>query len=334
MPVPWDDLVDVLRSGQRFLLTSHVRPDCDALGSELGLAGILEALGKQVAIVNADATPANIAFIDPENRIQALGIDVTLGALPEHDVLVVVDTSAWVQLGDMANALKTSNATKIVIDHHVSSDDLGATQFKDTNCEATGRLIADLAGHLDVELTSKISTPLFAALVTDTGWLRFPSVTASSYEVAAKLVAGGADPPWVYGQLYEQDTLQRNLLLGRILSRLATLHKGRLAHTYVLNNDFEEIGALRTDTDDAVNQGLRIKGTETSLILVEQEAGGFKVSFRSRGPIDVSKVAEQFGGGGHKAASGAFINESFEKTQQAVVKAMSDALLGDEVDQH
>ena len=252
---------------------------------------------------------------------------MTLDSLPEHDVFVVLDTSAWIQLGEMGQALRSSSAKKIVIDHHVSSDHLGAVEFKDTECEATGRLIADLAEHLGVAMTPQIATPLFAALVTDTGWLRFPSVSASSYETAAKLVAAGASPTWVYGQLYEQDTLARNLLLGRILSRLVTLHDGRLAHTYVLNSDFVEFGAQRTDTEDAVNQGLRIKGTEAAFILVEQPAGGFKVSLRSRGGTDVSKVAEQFGGGGHKAASGAFVDEPFEQAQQMVVKAMSDALL-------
>ena len=188
MPLDWDALADVLRSGSRFLLTSHMRPDCDALGSELGLAKILESLGKQVSIVNHDATPGNIAFIDPDGKIQSLGNGVTLDSIPEHDVFVVLDTSAWVQLGDMGEALKASTATKIVIDHHVSSDDLGATEFKDTQCEATGRLVADLAKHLKVTLTPEIATPLFAALITDTGWLRFPSVTASSYECAASLI--------------------------------------------------------------------------------------------------------------------------------------------------
>ena len=327
MAFDWQGLAEQLRRGHRFLLTSHVRPDCDALGSELGLAGILESLGKQVSIVNADKTPANISFIDPQNKIQWL--DDLDGVIPEHDTFVVVDTSAWIQLGAMGDVMRASSASKLVIDHHVSSDDLGATEFKDTECEATGRLIADLAQHLQVSFTESIATPLFAALITDTGWLRFASVTASSYECAARLIDGGADPAWIYGQLYEQDTLQRNLLRGAIFSRLTALHDGRLVHTYVRNQDFEDTGAQRTDTEDAVNQGLRIKGTETAFIMVEQPSGGFKVSFRSRGPVDCSKVAEQFGGGGHKAAAGAFVNLPFEEAQRAVVKSMSDALLGD-----
>ena len=322
MSLNWDALCEVLRNGERFLLTSHVRPDCDALGSELGLAGILESMGKTVSIVNADTTPANIQFIDPDRKIQGLGVDVKADSLPEHDVFVVLDTSAWIQLGEMADVMRASTATKIVIDHHVSSDDLSATEFKDTKCEATGRLVADLATQLGIELTPEIATPLFAALMTDTGWLRFSSVTASSYACAARLIEGGASPSWVYGQLYEQDTLARNHLRARIFARLTELEGGRLMHMYCLNEDFAETNAQRTDTEDCVNQGLRIKGTEVSFIIVEQPDGKWKASFRSRGKVDVSKVAEQFGGGGHKAAAGALIEGSLEENQVALIEAI------------
>lgn len=327
MSLPWAELVPILRNHDRFLLTSHIRPDCDALGSELGLAGILDALGKQVSIINGHETPQNLAFIDPEKRIQALGMDVDADAIPEHDVFVILDTSAWAQLGPMGDVLKASQAKKIIIDHHVSQDDLGATPYKNTTAEATGRLITELAEQVDVPLTPEIATPLFAALVTDTGWLRFPSVTSSSYEIAARLMEGGADPTWIYGQLYEQETLGRSRLRGVILSRLETLHEGRLVHTYVRESDFADTGAVPTDTEDAINQGLAIRGTEVAAILVEQKTGGFKISFRSRCHVDCSEVAANFGGGGHKAAAGAFIDEPFEEAQQKVVKTLGDALL-------
>ena len=327
MSLPWSELVSVLQEHQRFLLTSHIRPDCDALGSELGLAGILDALGKEVSIINGHPTPPNLAFIDPNQRIQALDIDIQADAIPEHDVLVILDTSAWAQLGSMGDVLKASQAKKIIIDHHVSQDELGATPYKNTTAEATGRLITELAGQIGVTLTPEISTPLFAALVTDTGWLRFPSVTAGSYQIAAQLIKGGADPTWIYGQLYEQETLGRSRLRGVILSRLETLHEGRLVHTFVRSNDFESTGAVPSDTEDAINQGLAIKGTEVAAILVEQLTGGFKISFRSRCHVDCSAVASQFGGGGHKAAAGAFIEAPFEEAQAQVVKALGDALL-------
>lgn len=327
MSFPWDELVRLIQDNHRFVLTSHIRPDCDALGSELGLAAILDALGKEVTIINGHETPPNLAFIDPQSRIKTLGVDVSLAEIPEHDVFVILDTSAWAQLGPMGDVVRATKAPKIIIDHHVSQDDLGATPYKNTSAEATGRLITELAEHLGVKLTEEIATPLFAALVTDTGWLRFGSVTPESFQVAGRLMAGGADPTWVYAQLYEQETLGRSRLRGVILSRLGTLHEGRLVHTYVRYTDFAETGAHPSDTEDAINQGLAISGTQVATILVEQKTGGFKLSFRSRCHVDCSEVAGAFGGGGHKAAAGAFIDEPFETAQPKVLKVLSDALL-------
>src|SRR5262249_12737031 len=135
--INWPRLTEILRAHRRFLLTSHIRPDCDALGSELGMAGVLEALGKETLIVNGQATPRNLQFIDPAKRIKAIGIDVQPADLEAFDVLIVLDTSAWAQLGPMGDVVRATKAKKIIIDHHVSGDDLGAEPFKDVTAEAT-----------------------------------------------------------------------------------------------------------------------------------------------------------------------------------------------------
>ena len=126
MPIDWGPFVDLVKAHQRFLLTSHIRPDCDALGSELGMAGVLDALGKDVRIVNGQETPPNLAFIDPNQRIQAIGVHVTADQLRDAEVLMVLDTSAWAQLGPMSEVVQSTPATKVIVDHHVSEDDLGA----------------------------------------------------------------------------------------------------------------------------------------------------------------------------------------------------------------
>ena len=131
MSINWPRFVELVRAKQKFLLVSHIRPDCDALGSELGMAGILDALGKNVRIVNGQATPPNYQFIDPQKRIKAINVDVKPAELDDVEVLMVLDTSAWAQLGPMGDVVRSTKAQKIVLDHHVSSDDLGAEQFKD-----------------------------------------------------------------------------------------------------------------------------------------------------------------------------------------------------------
>jgi phosphoesterase RecJ-like protein len=290
------------------------------------MAGVLEALGKQVVIVNGQATPPNLAFIDPQKRIRVIGQDVQLTDLEDIELLIVLDTSAWAQLGPMGDVLRATKAKKLVIDHHVSEDDLDAEQFKNTAAEATGRLVVEAAEALGVSLTPEIAAPLFAAVATDTGWFRFASATAETYRLAAKLIDAGVVPDAVYRALYEQDSIGRVKLRGIILSRVASELEGRLAYTYVLKEDFAKAGALPSDTEDAINMTLAIAGTDFAVILVEQSAGGFKISFRSRCHVDCSQLAGRFGGGGHKAAAGAFVEGSFDEVIAKVLDVVRAAL--------
>jgi phosphoesterase RecJ-like protein len=326
MTLNWSRFAEIIHAHERFLLTSHIRPDCDALGSELGMALILEALGKRVTIVNGMETPPNIALIDPDKRIKVIGESIHLEDLDDIEVLMVLDTSAWAQLGPMGDVLRATKAKKIVVDHHVSEDDLEAEAFKNTSAEATGRLVVEAAEALGVALTPEMAMPIFAALATDTGWFRFGSVTSGTYQIAAKLLEAGASPPAIYRELYEQDTLGRVKLRGIILSRTDTELDGRLAHTYVLKEDFAQAGALPADTEDAINMTLAIAGVQFAVIFVEQVTGGFKLSFRSRCHVQCNQVAERFNGGGHKAAAGAFIDGSFAEAQPKVLDVVRDAM--------
>lgn len=326
MTIDWRRFAEIVRSHDRFLLTSHVRPDCDALGSELGLVLILEALGKRVRIVNGQATPPNLAFIDPARRIGVLGENVRPEDLRDVQVLTVLDTSAWQQLGPMADVVRASPAKKLVVDHHVSADDLGAELFKDTAAEATGRLVVEAAEALGVKLTAAMAMPLFAAVATDTGWFRFASTRPETYRCAAKLTEAGADPAAIYNALYEQETLGRLKLRGEILARTTVELDGRLAHTYVLVDDFAKTGSLPSDTEDVINQTLTVAGTEFAVIFVQQEKGGFKISLRSRCDVNCSQLAEQWGGGGHKAAAGAFVPGTLEEARTRVLDAVRAAM--------
>lgn len=324
--IDWARLVDIIRSHERFLLTSHIRPDCDALGSELGLAQILESLGKQARIVNGQATPPNLAFLDPQRRLKTLHEDIQPAELDDVQVLIVLDTSAWQQLGPMADVVRATQAKRLIIDHHVSGDDLGAELFKNTSAEATGRLVVEVADQLGVPLTAEIATPLYAAIATDTGWFRFPSTTGDTYRFASRLVDAGVRPQELWTSLYEQDTLARLLLRGRILARAQVELDGRLIHTGVLEEDFQATGALRSDTEDMINLTLMVQGTEVAVILVALSDGRFKVSFRSRSAVDCSRLAEHFGGGGHKAAAGATIEGPFDMAQRKVLDAVRAAM--------
>ena len=324
--INWPRFVEIVCSHQRFLLICHVRPDCDALGSELALAGILEARGKDVLLVNDFAVPPTLIFLDPRRKVKQLGKDITPQQLADREVIIVLDTSAWIQLGKMANVIRGSKALKIVLDHHVSGDDLGAEFFKNTEAEATGRLVVEAADALGVPLTAEIATAAFAALATDTGWFRFASTSADTFRLAGRLAEAGVRPDLLYKQLYECDSLGRLRLIGRTLARARTDLGGRLIYTWIERPDFEAAGALPSDTEDIINMTLTVGGTEMAVIFVEQSSGQFKVSFRSRSDVDCSKLAEQFRGGGHKRAAGATVDGPLEAAQNRVLEAVREAM--------
>ncbi|MFM7035695.1 MAG: DHH family phosphoesterase [Planctomycetia bacterium] len=325
MRLDWASLLDILRNSRRVVLTSHVRPDCDALGSELGLAGILEAIGKDVRIVNAQATPSALRWIDPQGRLESLAEKVKPADLADRDLFIVLDTSAWAQLGAMGDVLKTMRERGLVIDHHVSEDDLCDRWFKDTAAEATARIVYEIAQRLRVTLTPEIATPIYAGLSTDTGGFRFPSVTGETFRIAARLVDAGASPPTVYRELLEQDSLARLHLVGRTLSGAATSHDGAVITSTVRQSDIKAVGALPSDTEDLINLTLAVKGTQVAAILIEQPDGRTKISFRSRSHVDCNALAARFGGGGHKAAAGAIVEAPFDDVRSRVAAAVDEA---------
>ena len=201
MAVDWTGFREILEQNERFVLTSHIRPDADALGSELALANILRSQGKKVLIANASASPPNLRFLDPDERVKQLGVSVTSEEVLDTDVHIVVDTSAWAQLAKMGDLLRRTTANRVVIDHHVSSDDLDAVEFKDTTAEATGTLLYQLARSLDLPISKETAGFLFCAIATDTGWFRFPSVGANTYRIIADLIDRGVEPHILYARL-------------------------------------------------------------------------------------------------------------------------------------
>lgn len=326
MPIDWEPFRKIVSENQRFVLTSHVRPDADAIGSEIGMALLLRGLGKDVRIINASVVPSRLQFLDPEKMCKQLGTDVTEEEAIDTDVHLILDTSAWGQLAEMGRVFRKTLATKVVIDHHASAESLGAFDLKDVTAEATGALVFQLAESLGWKITPEIATPLFCALATDTGWFRFPSVTANTMRIVSRMIDAGAQPTVLYQQLYERSSLGRVRLTGRVLSRVKMDCNGRMASTYVRLDDYQETGSEPADTEDLVNECLTIEGTGAACIFIEQTNGQIKVSFRSRSGIEVSRVAEQFQGGGHKQAAGAILPGPLADAQTRVLAAMRQLL--------
>jgi bifunctional oligoribonuclease and PAP phosphatase NrnA len=324
MSIDWTPFVELVHKHQRFLLMTHVRPDGDALGSELGLADALAQLGKSVRIVIASPLPPRYHFLDSASRIERF--NPADPGFRETDVVIIVDTGTWNQLGDFGPFLQTLNVPKVVIDHHRTQDDLGALRLVDVTAEACGRLICDAARALGTQPSVEGASALYMALATDTGFFRHSSVKASTYVLAGELVAAGANPTEIYRNLFERNTLARWKLVGRVLDRLSLLAQGRVAFTRVYLADYESTGAIPMDTEELTEYPRSIDGVEVGLVFIEQPAGGIKVSFRSRESVDVSRLAEQFGGGGHRQASGAALNLTMDEAVEKVTRAVLNSL--------
>ncbi|MGL6194869.1 MAG: DHH family phosphoesterase [Thermoguttaceae bacterium] len=330
--IDWPLFVKRINSAKRILLTSHIRPDGDCIGSQVAICKALEHLGKEVRIINGHAVPPSLKFLDPENKILQLPdlTDEQRNWIETIDVFLVVDTSSWMQLGDMGQILKDSKAQKMVIDHHAIGNDLGAEMFIDPTAEAAGVLCYQAVEALGVPFKTEIADPLFVAIATDTGWFRYSSVRARTYQVAAELVEAGVKPDQLYRQIYEQESFARIRLVGQTLERAESLENGKIMFTSIFLDDFDRFGALASDSEDIVNMLLQVAGSEVAVILVDQRqksengervSAGFKASFRSRCDLDCSMLAAKFNGGGHKRAAGATLFSTFEEAKEKILTA-------------
>jgi phosphoesterase RecJ-like protein len=272
----------------------------------------------------ASTFPPRYAFLNSEPKIEHF-----TAPSDQHrraEAVLVLDTGTWNQLGTFGPFLRTLSAEKVVIDHHPTQDDLGALRLVDVSAEATGRLAYEAIRALGVPLIEPMANALFVALAMDTGWFRHSNSRAATFELAARLVDAGARPEILYDRLYEDNTLPRLKLMGLVLDRLQTAHGGRVAHSEIRRTDYAATGATPQDTEDLVNFTRSVSGVEVGLFFMEQPRGGVKISFRSRERIDVGRVAEQFGGGGHRLASGAIIEATLDEARARVLQAVDAAL--------
>jgi phosphoesterase RecJ-like protein len=324
MPLDWQPFIDFVRPHKKFLLLTHVRPDGDALGSQLAMADLLEQLGKQARIVIGSRFPDRYHFMDPDKRIERH--TAAHDCFAWADAIIVLDTGTWSQVGDCGTPMKERAVPKFVIDHHLTQDDLDALRHVDVQSEATGRLVYEAFEAFGKTPSAHAATSMFVAVAMDTGWFRHSNMRPDTFALAEKLMIAGAKPEWIFEQLYERNTLGRMRLNGRILDRLRLVQDGKVAYTEVYLRDYPETGSVPADTEDFVQQTRSIAGVEVGLMFIEQMDGQVKVSFRSRESVNVAELAKKFGGGGHARAAGATAGGPIAKARDMVLAAVAEAL--------
>ncbi len=324
MAIDWSPFVELVRRHRRFLLTTHLRPDGDGLGSMLALGEVLRLEGKEARLVIPSSLPSRYAFLDPEKGIEVFSKpgDRWRGA----EVVIVMDTGTWNQMGDFGPFLRELAAARVVIDHHETQDDLSALRLIDAGAEATGRLSYQAIMALGQPLSAFAAEALLVALAMDTGWFRHANTTAATLHLGAELLQAGARADYLYDQLFENNSLPRLKLTGLVLERAQVTAGGQVAYSEIRLSDYATVGATPQDAEDLVNYTRSVAGVEVGLLLMEQPKGGVKVSFRSRSRVDVARLAERFGGGGHRRAAGAVIQATLEETRTRVLDAVTAAV--------
>ena len=303
--IDFENLKNIILNNSSFLLTTHVNPDADAIGSELAFYHILKKLGKKVTIINHSSTPYNMEFFNKENIIQKFDVELHKNIFNEVDVLVALDFNRADRTVSMTDYFRKSSKLKICIDHHQDPEKFVDYLFIDIAYSATGHIIYDFIKQTKiVSLDLNIAEPIYAAIMTDTGSFRFDRTTSQVHNIIAELLKYGVNPEQVYDKLYDQSKFSKVKLLGRALNSIRLLYDNKLGYMTITQKDFEELGAIESDTENFVNYNLSIENVVIGILFIELK-NGFKVSFRSKGRIPVNKLANEFGGGGHTNAAGA-----------------------------
>ena len=319
--IDFQKLADIINSNNSFLLTTHVNPDADAIGSEIAFSNLLSKLGKSYKIINHSETPYNLKFLDVDNVIEKYDESRHLNFFNSLEVLVALDFNRSDRMVSMQKGFLESNKLKICIDHHQDPEYFVTHSFIDPNFAATGHILFDLIKKTKiVNIDLKIAAPLYAAIMTDTGSFRFERTTAELHRNVAELLDIGVSPTNIYDHLYDESKLSKIKLLGRSLSSLQLIAENKIGYMVISQKDFIESEALESDTENFVNYIISVEGITLGLLFIELK-NGFKVSFRSKGEIPVNKLAGLFGGGGHTNAAGArFHNLNMHQSIQDILK--------------
>ena len=305
MTLSFDAIKKVIEGHSRFLLTTHVNPDGDAIGSEMALAYFLRNLGKTVTVINHSRTPDNYRWLDPQDEILTFVPERDRDAVAHQEVIFIVDANAPDRLRSLQDHVLQSPAVRVVIDHHLEAPDFGHHSAIDEDATSTGEILFRLFSSIDEsKIDRRIASALYAAIMTDTGSFRFPRTGPETHRIAARLMELGADPTTTYINVYEQWSLGRMRLLGETLSSMKTAYDGKLAYVAVSLEMFRKTQTSVEDTDNFTDYPMSVAGVRAVVVFTELP-DGVKMSFRSRGSIPINELAKEFGGNGHLNAAGA-----------------------------
>lgn len=302
---------------QRFVITSHARPDGDAIGSSVAMAFALQHLGKDVRVVLRDPPPPPLMVFPGVDRIEiASRVD------DPGDAVIVMECGDLQRTG--VEGLERGFVVNI--DHHPGNTMFGAVNWFDVSAAACGEMVFDLVRELGVPLTREIATHVYITILTDTGSFHYSHITPRTFDICRQCMDAGVDPPAVARSIFDSNNLGRLRLFGAVLSRMQLDASGRIATLMVDRQLTRETGGAYEDTEGLINLPLTVKEIQASVFFKENGPDDWRVSMRSKDHIDINAVAKMYGGGGHKNASGCSASGTFEDLKSTFEKHISEAI--------
>ena len=314
----FEQIRDEILARHRFLITSHARPDGDSIGSQLAMAFALDALGKQVRIVNADAAPEHYQDFPGMDRIEI----ATTIERPSVDAVIVMECSDLTRTGITG----LEQEFLINIDHHAGNRMYGALNWHDETAAACGEIVFDLIQALGVPLTQEIATHIYLAILTDTGSFHHSNITPRTFDLCRQCVEAGVTPAVMARRVFDSNSFGKLKLIGALLDDMELVDEGRLAVLHMDDEILAATGSTNNDTEGLINLPLTAREIQAVVFFKVMATGEVRVSMRSKYDVDVRQVASEFGGGGHKNAAGFTVKGTLPEVRTNIVPRIVRAI--------
>ncbi|MDR0290266.1 MAG: bifunctional oligoribonuclease/PAP phosphatase NrnA [Treponema sp.] len=318
-----DKLINFIAKHDSFILTTHDPPDADGLGAQMVLACILKEWNKQFKIINASPTPEQFKFMDPQGMVECWNNE-NHWTMAEQSTLFMLDTADEEMLGQMKDVFSMAEEV-FVIDHHEPKPHAPMQGIIDSSAASTCEMVVKMAESTGIKLDYQAAFAAYAGIAYDTGFFAYPKTTPGTLYAAMTLMALGAKPNEIFHRLYESSPVRSLVLQKRAIASMEFHCDNRVASQVLRQNDFVEAGALSEDTDGFVNFPLKAQEVVVS-VLVKETPNKLRCSLRSKGNINVAKIAQEFGGGGHVNASAFKSNDDVDKTLAKALAKIAEAL--------
>ena len=319
-------LKPLLDGARTAALTTHVTPDGDGIGAEICLLGHLQGRGIDARVINTEPLPAKYRFLDKGGAVEVYDAARHDAFLRGADLIFMLDNSATSRMGPLDPAIRASRAVTVCIDHHNVVEPFWKVNIIDPEACATGELVFQIVKAMGGQVDRNAAQAAYVSLVTDTGYFRFSKTSPRCHEAAAEMLAAGVSPPLVYEEVFERNSAALLRLGGVAMADLHQEEEGRLAWVSLTREQVLRCQAELEDTSDIVNELLSIDGVRVAALFKEMDGGRTKISLRSKGDLDVNRLASRFGGGGHTNAAGAVVECGLKDTIGRVLPSCRELL--------